>query len=42
MNVPSRSDGNWSWRASEGALTAELASKLAAITEVTDRDRVLP
>ena len=42
MNVPSRSDGNWSWRAPEGALTAELASKLAAITEVTDRDRVLP
>jgi 4-alpha-glucanotransferase len=37
MNVPSFSDGNWSWRYLPGALTAELAQKLAALAEVTDR-----
>jgi 4-alpha-glucanotransferase len=40
MNVPSRPEGNWSWRCPEGALSAELAAKLAGLTEVTDRDRV--
>jgi 4-alpha-glucanotransferase len=38
MNVPSFSDGNWSWRYLPGALTPELAQKLAALAEVTDRE----
>ncbi len=38
MNVPSRGEGNWSWRCPPGALTDELAEKLAALAEVTDRD----
>jgi 4-alpha-glucanotransferase len=37
MNVPSSSDGNWSWRYSPGALRPELAQKLATLAEVTDR-----
>ncbi len=41
MNVPSRSDGNWTWRYEPGALTGELASRLATLAEVTDRDRHL-
>jgi len=39
MNVPSRPTGNWSWRCPENSLTPELARKLAALTEVTDRDK---
>lgn len=39
MNVPSRPTGNWSWRCPENALTPELAQKLGALTEVTDRDK---
>ncbi|HEX4005756.1 MAG TPA: 4-alpha-glucanotransferase [Acidobacteriaceae bacterium] len=39
MNVPSRPQGNWSWRCAENALSPELAKKLAALAEVTDRDR---
>jgi 4-alpha-glucanotransferase len=39
MNVPSRPTGNWSWRCPENALTPETAKKLAALTEVTDRDK---
>ncbi|HLH35790.1 MAG TPA: 4-alpha-glucanotransferase [Alloacidobacterium sp.] len=39
MNVPSRSTDNWGWRCPEGALSPEVAKKLAALTEVTDRDR---
>ena len=39
MNVPSRATGNWSWRCPEGALTPVLAERLAALTEVTDRDK---
>ena len=35
---PSVAAGNWSWRAPEGSWTPELASRLAAIAEVTDRD----
>jgi 4-alpha-glucanotransferase len=42
MNMPSRADGNWSWRCPENALTAELAARLAALTEVTDRDQPAP
>ncbi|HTX75690.1 MAG TPA: 4-alpha-glucanotransferase [Terracidiphilus sp.] len=38
MNTPAVADGNWSWRAPEGAWTAELAGKLAALAEVTDRE----
>ncbi len=38
MNTPSVASGNWSWRAPEGAWTPELAARLAAIVEVTDRD----
>jgi 4-alpha-glucanotransferase len=41
MNVPSRADGNWTWRYEPGALTGELASRLATLAEVTDRDRHL-
>jgi 4-alpha-glucanotransferase len=37
MNKPSHADGNWSWRFRPAALTKELAKKLAAITEVSDR-----
>jgi len=37
MNVPSRSRGNWCWRFTQRALTAKLARKLAAMTEVADR-----
>jgi 4-alpha-glucanotransferase len=38
MNTPAVAAGNWSWRAPEGAWTAELAARLAALVEVTDRD----
>ena len=38
MNTPSVAVGNWSWRAPEGGWTAELAARLAAIADVTDRD----
>ena len=37
MNVPSRPDGNWSWRYAPGMLKADLARKLAEITQVSDR-----
>lgn len=39
MNVPSRPQGNWSWRCPENALTPALAEKLAAVTTVADRDK---
>ena len=38
MNTPAVAAGNWSWRAPEAAWTRELAAKLAALAEVTDRD----
>ena len=38
MNVPSRPQDNWAWRYQDGLLTKELAKKLAALSEVTDRD----
>ncbi len=38
MNTPAVVAGNWGWRAPERAWTPELAAKLAALAEVTDRD----
>jgi 4-alpha-glucanotransferase len=38
MNVPSEIDGSWTWRLRPGALTSEMAAKMAALVEVTDRD----
>jgi 4-alpha-glucanotransferase len=38
MNTPAVPAGNWSWRAPEAAWTPELAARLAAVVEVTDRD----
>jgi 4-alpha-glucanotransferase len=38
MNTPSVAAGNWSWRAPEGAWKPEIAARLAALAEVTDRD----
>jgi 4-alpha-glucanotransferase len=41
MNVPSESDGSWRWRLQRGALTRELAAKLADLVALTDRDAAL-
>ncbi|MGB8029958.1 MAG: 4-alpha-glucanotransferase [Terracidiphilus sp.] len=38
MNTPAVPTGNWSWRAPENCWTDELAERLAALAEVTDRD----
>jgi 4-alpha-glucanotransferase len=38
MNTPAVAGGNWHWRAPEACWTPELAAKLAALAEVTDRD----
>ena len=38
MNTPAVARGNWSWRVAEGSWTPELARRLAAIVDVTDRD----
>jgi 4-alpha-glucanotransferase len=38
MNTPSVPAGNWSWRAPADAWSAEIAARLAALAEVTDRD----
>jgi 4-alpha-glucanotransferase len=37
LNVPSTHEGNYHWRYPEGSLRPELAEKLAALVEVTDR-----
>ena len=37
MNMPSQRGGNWRWRLQPGMLTAELAQKMAVLSEVTDR-----
>jgi 4-alpha-glucanotransferase len=37
MNVPSREAGNWRWRFDASLLRPELADKLAALAEVSDR-----
>jgi len=38
MNTPALAAGNWSWRAPEASWTPELAARLAALAEATDRD----
>jgi 4-alpha-glucanotransferase len=38
MNTPAVSVGNWSWRAPENCWTHELAGRLAALVDATDRD----
>ncbi len=38
MNTPSVAAGNWGWRAPEAAWKPDLAARLAALVEVTDRD----
>jgi 4-alpha-glucanotransferase len=38
MNTPAVAAGNWSWRAPAGYWTPELAARLSALAEVTDRD----
>ena len=38
MNTPAVPQGNWSWRLPEGCLTSQLAARLAALVDVTDRD----
>ena len=38
MNTPAVAAGNWSWRAPEASWKPELAARLAALAEVTDRD----
>jgi 4-alpha-glucanotransferase len=37
MNTPSVADGNWRWRYHSRGLTPQLAEKLAAMAEVSDR-----
>jgi 4-alpha-glucanotransferase len=37
MNTPSLHGGNWKWRLNPGQFSAEIAAKLALLTEVTDR-----
>lgn len=37
MNVPSREKGNWRWRFDADSLRPELAKKLAALAEISDR-----
>ena len=38
MNTPAVPQGNWSWRAPEGAWKPGLVARLAAMVDVTDRD----
>ncbi|MGA2539579.1 MAG: 4-alpha-glucanotransferase [Terracidiphilus sp.] len=38
MNTPAVGAGNWTWRMPEGSCTAEMAVRLAALVDVTDRD----
>jgi 4-alpha-glucanotransferase len=37
LNTPSTHIGNYHWRCNAGSLKPELAAKLAALAEVTDR-----
>ena len=38
MNRPSGMEGNWTWRYTRNALHPDFATRLAALTEMTDRD----
>ncbi len=38
MNTPAVPSGNWSWRVPEACWSKELAARLAALADVTDRD----
>ena len=38
MNTPAVAEGNWSWRAPEGAGQKNWRARLAALAEVTDRE----
>ncbi len=38
MNIPSRSDGNWTWRYRHGELQGEHAERLARLALVSDRN----
>jgi 4-alpha-glucanotransferase len=38
MNTPAVGAGNWNWRAPERSWKPELAARLAALVEGTDRD----
>jgi 4-alpha-glucanotransferase len=42
MNVPSRRDGNWTWRYRPGDLQAEYAERLARLSAVSDRNSAAP
>ncbi len=42
MNTPGVSGGNWRWRTVQGALTLELAEKLASMTRLYGRERISP
>jgi 4-alpha-glucanotransferase len=38
MNTPAVGAGNWGWRAPENSWTKEIAERLAAVVDVTDRE----
>jgi 4-alpha-glucanotransferase len=38
MNTPAVAAGNWSWRVPEGSWTSGLASRMALLVDVTDRE----
>jgi 4-alpha-glucanotransferase len=38
MNTPAVAQGNWSWRVPEGCWKPDIAARMAAIVDVTDRD----
>jgi 4-alpha-glucanotransferase len=42
MNVPSRRDGNWTWRYHPGDLKAEYAERLARLSAISDRNSAVP
>ena len=41
MNMPSAPSGNWTWRFALDAIHPDFATKLAALSEMTDRDGVI-
>jgi 4-alpha-glucanotransferase len=40
MNLPNSTEGNWSWRYTQGALTSNVASRLKELTELYGRNHV--